>query len=328
MTRTPPRPRHGKRDHSPPPGFPSAPPDPLPDAGRGEVAVVVPLVTPRPSVDEALSLFLLRRHLGGIDRVLLVPQGLALDFPHDDFRVLRVPDACMAGIAAYNRLMLSGWFYRIFAGYRFILIHQLDCLLFDGGLDRWCRAGWSYLGAPWYARGPGARPVAVGNGGLSLRRIDHAIAVLESDRLSPWPRLAQQRRHFARGGHLRALVARILRARRAADGRPLAERYLDGFDRPEDEFWAYHAPFFLADYRLPAPEEALAFAVEAQPAVATARLGGRLPFGCHAWARMDRGFWLDRLAEAGLPEDAALSAQVPAALSLSAQAPAVVSSAN
>lgn len=318
MARTPPHQRHGKRDHSPPAGFPSTPPDPLPDAGRGEVAVVVPLVTPRPSTDEALSLRLLRHHLGGSDRFLLVPQGLKLDFRHDDFRVLRVPDACMAGIAAYNRLMLSGWFYRIFAGYRFILIHQLDCLLFDGGLERWCGARWSYLGAPWYARGSAARPVAVGNGGLSLRRTDHAIAVLESDRLSPWPRLAQQRRHFACGGHLRALVARILRAHRAPDGRPLAERYLDGFDRPEDEFWAYHAPFLLADYRLPAPAVALAFAVEAQPAVAAARLGDRLPFGCHAWARMGRDFWLERLAEAGLPEDAE-----PAA-----QAPAVVSSAN
>lgn len=302
------RPRNGKRDYALVQGFPTCPPDPLPDAGRGMVAVVVPMVTPRPTADEALSLALLRRHLDWFDRWLLVPAGLDLRFPHEDFRVLRVPDACMAGIAAYNRLMLCSWLYRIFAGYRFMLIHQLDCLLFRAGLEDWCRRDWSYVGAPWYARGPAALPVAVGNGGLSLRRTDHAIAVLESDRVMPLPRLAQQRRHFARTVHLRSLAGRLLRAVRGPADRPLVQRYLDGFDRPEDEFWAYHAPFFLPDYRLPDPADALSFAIEALPRAAVGRLDGRLPFGCHAWSRMDRAFWLGQLPAA----DREVLAEAPA----------------
>ena len=47
----------------------------------------------------------------------------------------------MASIAAYNRMMLTPWFYRLFAGYRHILLYQLDCLML--GMTSRCGASWT-----------------------------------------------------------------------------------------------------------------------------------------------------------------------------------------
>ena len=86
-----------------------------------------------------------------------------------------------------------------------------------------------------------------------------------------------------------------MKARKTRDGSPLAQRFAGCFQRPEDEFRSQHAPFFLDRYRLPTPKLALGFAFEARPRTAFEMTGGSLPFGCHAWSRMDRQFWLERI---------------------------------
>ncbi|UEM23903.1 hypothetical protein JL100_014535 [Skermanella mucosa] len=284
-----------KRDLSVAYGF-VEPPDPWPTTGSGGLAVVVPLAVAAPVDDERLSFDRLWRHASGVPRYLVIPEGLELEFDHADFSVVRVPAAAMAGIAAYNRMMITPWFYRLFAGYRHILLYQLDCLLLGEGIGRWCERGWSYVGAPWFGnRGPDDLK-SVGNGGFSLRRIDHMLAVLGSDRFYPHFRFAQQRCHFAGWKHLKLLAGGLFRAW-TSDGGSLATRFAAGFERPEDEFWSQYAPFFLDRYSLPAPREALGFAFEARPRVAFDLTGGRLPLGCHAWSRMDRAFWLEQLAE-------------------------------
>src|SRR5205085_10271363 len=93
----------------------------------------------------------------------------------------------------YNRLLVSEQFYRAFADYEYILIYQLDCLVFSNNLDEWCRRGWDYVGAPWFkswhprqcasleaSEDPIDRLGTVGNGGFSLRHVDNAHAVLTS----------------------------------------------------------------------------------------------------------------------------------------------------
>jgi hypothetical protein len=282
-----------KRDLSIPDGFVGAP-DPWPTTG-GEVAVVVPLISADLTADEELSVASLRRHAIGIPVYLVIPDDLVLKFDHAGFEVVRVPQAAMASIAAYNRMMLTPWFYRLFAGYHHILLYQLDCLMLRSDIATWCKVDWSYVGAPWFGKRAPDDLKAVGNGGFSLRRIDHMLAVLESDRFSPWPRVAQQRRHFSSFKHLKLLVSGLMKARKMRDGIPLAPRFAECFQRPEDEFWSQYAPFFLDRYRLPAPRLALGFAFEARPRTAFEMTGGSLPFGCHAWSRMDRQFWLEMI---------------------------------
>lgn len=288
-----------KRDLSVAYGFVD-PPDPWPSTGSGDLAVVVPLAVAALTEDERLSLDRLRRNASGIPRYLVVPDGLELKFDHADFSVVRVPAIAMAGIAAYNRMMITPWFYRLFAGYRYILLYQLDCLLLGNSVGRWCERDWSYVGAPWFGnRGPDDLK-SVGNGGFSLRRIDHMLAVLGSDRFAPQFRFAQQRRHFSGWKHLKVLANGLIRAW-CNGGGSLASRFAAGFERPEDEFWSQYAPFFMAGYSLPTPREALGFAFEDRPRIAFDLTAGRLPLGCHAWSRMDRHFWLERLADLEQP---------------------------
>lgn len=285
-----------KRNYAVPPAFAPSP-SPWPDLGGGPLAIVLPCVDVRLSPEQALSLATLRRWAPAVPRFLVVPEGLTPGWAHDDFRLLPIPAAAMASVADYNRMMLTPWFYRLFAGFDAILIFQTDCLLLRDDLAAWAARGWSYVGAPWFSSKRGQRLKGVGNGGFSLRRPADALAVLESGAFSLWPRYGQQLRRFASFKHGGMLARTLAAARRNATAEPLATRFVRHFQRPEDEFWSDYAPFFHQAYRLPPPLAALDFAFEPRPADCLALNGGRLPLGCHAWAKMDRGFWLDRLAE-------------------------------
>ena len=75
--------------------------------------------------------------------------------PPDDFSDFARPPAPACDFVdrvAYNRLMMSEQFYRAFEGYEYILIYQLDCLVFSNALEEWCRKGYDYIGAPWFER--------------------------------------------------------------------------------------------------------------------------------------------------------------------------------
>lgn len=278
-----------------PPGW-QPPPPACPDLGTGPLALVVMLHTPTLTERETHAFATLRRHGEDHPRFLLVPEGMEIGFAHADFRVVPLPAVNFASRDAYNALMLSPLPYRLFAGYRQMLVYQTDCLLLREGLGAWAARGFSYVGPPWFDHGLfrsgiGARPRIVGNGGFSLRAPADALAVLEGRldmrRLLRLPHLW---RHFARGTH-----AGVLR-RQARQGRDAAD-YLRDFPRPEDEFWSCHAPLFHPGWRVPTAREALDFAFELHPRRALRLAGGRLPVGAHAWWKADEPFWRGILSE-------------------------------
>lgn len=262
--------------------------------------MVLPVYRSALAEGEDLALAFLRRNAPGIDRYIVAPEGVSLAFAHDDFNVLRVTPDAMRSVDHYSRMMCTAWFYRLFAGYRAILIYQLDCLLLRADLEGWAARGWSYIGAPWFVSPRRRALKAVGNGGFSLRRPDHALAVLTSERFRLWPFTPQQMMHFLSSKHAPLLSGALARARRESGAEPLAARFVRHLARPEDEFWSYYAPFFHPDYRVAPAREAIDFAFENRPRDALAVNGGRLPLGCHAWARMDPAFWRDTLKANGL----------------------------
>ena len=279
-----------------PPGWQPPPPVVWPDLGAGPLAIAFMLHTPTLTEREAFSLETLRRFGEDHPRFLLVPEGMEIGFAHDDFRVVALPAANFASRAAYNALMLSPVPYRLFAGYRQMLVYQTDCLMLRRGIGEWAARGFSYVGPPWFDHGwfrsgLGARPRIVGNGGFSLRAPGDALAVLNGQldmtRLAALPHLL---RHFARKTHARVLL------RQARQGRAAAE-YLRDFPRPEDEFWSCHAPLFHAGWRVPTPHDALDFAFELHPRRAFQLAGQRLPIGAHAWWKADEAFWRTILTE-------------------------------
>ena len=222
-------------------------------SGRRTVAVVIPLHRLPLAPTEEASLRQLRHHLLCHDRILIAPESL-------DTHVLGLPtrrfaDSWFASVESYSRLLLTREFYDAFEDYEQILVHQLDCLVFSSDLVQWCQRGWDYAGAPWFSNhgpGPAGGLWAVGNGGLSLRRV--------------------------------AALRRIL-------GREDVAGFLADHSPPEDMFWSFDAPRFDPAFRIPTPREAAAFAVESSPRHCFELNGNALPFGCHYWPRIDPDFW-------------------------------------
>lgn len=101
-------------------------------------------------------------------------------------------------IESYNKLMLSSDFYRLFKdkGYDWLLIAQLDSYLFDSNLEEFTNSSYDYFGAPW-KKGQivsqnfyhprllwfFGKTVFVGNGGLSLRKTESTIRLLDNKKL-------------------------------------------------------------------------------------------------------------------------------------------------
>lgn len=242
------------------------------------VAVVVPVFRERLGRDEAISLRHLRAHLGGYDGFVFCPASLDLELP--DLASVRLDDRHFRTHRDYSRLMLSSGFYSRFASYEFVLVYQLDCLVFSDDLPRWCGEGYDYIGAPWVRRAAdGGRSFAgVGNGGFSLRRVERFLRVIEA-----WQR-PRSRAAFA-VGHAREVARRALREPRHAR-QLLRDRYVY-----EDKFWSLEAPWLVPGFRIPPPEVAVAFSFETEPRFCFERNGRRLPFGCHKWRAHDPEFW-------------------------------------
>ena len=249
------------------------------------VAVVAPMHRFPLSADEQISVRHLREYLGGFDRYMIGPQRPPKEFA--DFALPPGSARFFADRNGYNQLLLSEQFYRAFTEYEYILIYQLDCLVFSSDLEEWCRKGWDYVGAPWfdgysrdgweyvgppwhdewgrrcdsypYPDDPVDRYGTVGNGGLSLRKVDTALAVLRSARRPLYD--------------------------------PLQEAVLTYPGTHEDVFWSFSAPKLVDTFRIPKPREALKFAFETEVRYCYQENGGRLPFGCHAWPVHEREFW-------------------------------------
>ncbi len=262
---------------------------------RPSVAVVVPIYRRDLLPDEQQSLRHLDAYLESYDRFFVAPESL--DPRRRRFEVMPFPDHYFESIASYSRLLLSTSFYQRFESYRFILIYQLDSLVFSDSLAEWCEVGWDYIGAPWLAdpADPKRGLSRVGNGGFSLRRVGACLKVLESEGTrgkrssffrdllrAPLPDLAPYR-----------LLKRI---RVLSEARRGVEWYTARYSLNEDHFWSDRARLFSPDFRIAPVAAALAFAFEQAPRYCFARGDGRLPFGCHAWSRWDRTFWEPYLA--------------------------------
>lgn len=190
------------------------------------------------------------------------------------------------GIAGYNRMMLSEAFYALFADAEYLLVCHTDAWIFKDELDFWCRKGYDCVAAPWLRRPCYDLPVVkqyvqwresmakrkgrisrqvlygrIGNGGLSLRRV-------ETFRQACVTYHAEAEHFLAQRHHL----------------------------YNEDVFWAT----VPQDFRYPVPDEALRFSIDTHPAYALRRLQGALPFGCHSWSkpRMRRA-WRGIIPNAG-----------------------------
>ena len=209
-------------------------------------------------------------------KILVAPLALNLDDylrTNEELTIVRFPEHFFQSEKAYNRLLKTWGFFERFLRYEYILVHQLDCYVFEDQLDFWCGQGYDYVGAPWAnfdwlfrkRRGfigklPGLHLLMnkVGNGGFSLRKVST----------------------FYRAAKRFGLLARFC-------------------DFHEDLFWSNVVYRLYPNFSIPDFQTALGFAFELEPRRCYESNSHRLPFGCHAWAQYDLDFWETKFA----PED-------------------------
>lgn len=257
---------------------------------RADVAVVIPIYKEL-DPEERISLNQCSRLLGraGYHLFLVKPERLDVTDVLKEFPGLRVENFdnhWFESLRSYNKFVLQEEFYSRFSAYKYMLIYQLDAYVFRGGdeLLRWCRKGYDYIGAPWmpykkiYLNVFGRMYLnmvftlfskfhdryhhdfhrnQVGNGGLSLRKVDKFIYLTQK---------------------YRSLFDSLLQ-----DDKPFY---------PEDLMLLYELQNTSDRLKKPSFNRAIRFAFEENPEVALKYTHDRLPFGCHAWTHPSfSNFW-------------------------------------
>lgn len=256
------------------------------------LAVIVPIYQSLLTPDEQTSLRHLGNYLGGLPIIALQPAGLGLRLP--GFVVREFPARHFANVSTYSKLLLSPAFYEAFADFEYILVYQTDCLVFSPDLARFCEMGYDYLGAPLFEKdSQPPRLSRVGNGGLSLRRVQAFLDVLNSPRIPSWGQSFTARLpdlyEFPRPARWLKKLHVIRAARRGVGW------YAANYSLNEDLFWSDRARLFKPNFKVAPLESALQFAFDAHPRACFAQNGRKLPFGVHAWARWERDFWQPHL---------------------------------
>lgn len=264
---------------------------------RNEVAVVVPGYNRAQfTSDEETSLQHLQYFLERYDKFFVMPESLKFERP--GFSIQRFPDIYFGSAIANTRLMLSPAFYSAFRQYRYILIYQLDALVFSDSLLEWCAEGFDYIGAPWVKSldTPWVCTPRVGNGGFSLRRVESFLRVFSSKAywIDPevyWQRISGDMPWYSQPAHLPRKWVKYIKMFNGVK-REVAQWHLrsDG-TKNEDHFWADRARHYDPHFKVAPFEAGLRFAFEADPRRCFEMTNRTLPFGCHAWARYDRSFW-------------------------------------
>ena len=255
------------------------------------VAIVIPaFYKPRFSAEELISLEHLEKYLGKYDKYFIVPERLNVKkHKRKGFRFIKFPNKYFPSPKTYNRLLLSESFYNKFKDYRFVLIYQTDAIVFSNQLLKWCNSGYDYIAAPWFRPIIGSlshtkgSSAIVGNGGFCLRNVQKSLKILK--KVKNLSKRSSSSLWIRRFWFLWAVMTR--KSHKIWLNAPA-----DNYPFNEDGFWSLEAPKYLSGFKNTPFKVAIKFAFERFPRKCFELNGGRLPFGCHAWQKYDKGFWV------------------------------------
>ena len=258
------------------------------------LVVVTPIYKKDISKDESLSIQSSLVHLKAYDKVIIAPNKFMNDeeflmiWKNYGHKIVFFDDKHFVSSESYNKFMMNKEFYKAFKKYEYMLMYQLDVLVFSDSLDYWISKKIDYVGAPWIVEDEdGKHFQGAGNGGLSLRNIQTFIKVLESKKLF------DKKENFMRlpldVTFKNILILWLLLRYNLT--RSFASLYRRLYSGNEDGFWAYYATFFVKDFKVATVKESLLFAFERYPEFCFEQNEGVLPFGVHAWERYNPAFW-------------------------------------
>lgn len=259
----------------------------MPD--KKKLVIVIPTHRPHLTPNDKISLTHLKKYLGKHDIFFVIPKKIkSKAFTSLGFRVKKVSNRFFGTVRNYSNLLLTRKFYESFNKYDFMLIYQLDALVFSGGITDWMDSGYDYIAAPWFKPIIGFlshsknSPPSGGNGGFSLRNIQKTIKILDIAEKSA----ARTSKNLLKRRLWFLLAVLTGKAHNIWLNAP-------AIDYPfyEDGFWALEAPKYDPTYKVAPFKTALKFAFEKYPEKSFRINNKKLPFGCHAWERYDKKFW-------------------------------------
>ncbi|RZK26391.1 MAG: hypothetical protein EOO43_02950 [Flavobacterium sp.] len=267
------------------------------------VVVTVPVYKEQMTDGEILSLKQLSHTLHSYPIVLVCPLGLnveAYQFICPSITIRSFDPIFFENIDGYNKLLLATEFYEVFAEYKFILIHQLDAYIFRNELQYWCDRNYDYIGAPWF-RGMAhadkkSEIIGVGNGGLSLRKIESSIRILKRTQK------LRNLRFWWFKSRLQSVVTfpsvlKMLRSKFKIASLNRLNELLFYHGTNEDYFWTEISGRTFRDFKIAPAEEAMRFSFEVNPSLLYQMNVNKLPFGCHAWEKYEPEFWKQFIAD-------------------------------
>lgn len=254
-----------------------------------KVAIIIPTHKASLNRDDLISLRYLKKYLSKYDRFFVVPEGTKQkNIGQKNIKFIEFPQKYFQSWRGYNELLLQEDFYKKFSEYEYILIYQLDVLVFSDELIFWCKENYDYIAPPWFSPIIGRLshkkgfPPSGGNGGFSLRKVSSAISVLNEVNKS------------AKRKSTRGIVQKfwfILAVLTGKSHQKWLNAPADNYPFAEDGFWSLEAPKYLNGYRVPNFSEALKFGFERFPKKSFKLNNKKLPFGVHAWKKYDEKFW-------------------------------------
>jgi len=219
---------------------------------------------------------------------------------------IEVADECLASIDSYNQMLMQAWFYRLFKAWDYLLIFQLDAWILESNLQVWLQKEYSYIGAPWTGHlGQDTPDSGVGNGGLSLRKVRDMLAIFEDQTRQQtvpvfrWGYLAWRMTLFRRYYLFPVwqwpllFLKRLMLFARMSLGWHNTLAYFIEIGIQEDHILGVYVPHVFPWFKLPLMQEAAAFAIETNPRLTRDFYAIERPFGCHAWEKFDRDFWIN-----------------------------------
>lgn len=269
--------------------------------------VVVPVHKPDPDLAEVVSI----RNCGivfeGRRICFVAPEQLDLRKYQalvPNAGQIRVPSQWMASIRAYNSMMISPQFFERVKNFSHVLVHEPDAIALRDELDHWCAQPFDYIGAPWFTSNPSLGTLElthVGNYGFSLMRVSAARDVLASRKR--WYPISKVLGDATLG--LLGNAALLKRSKLAVGPAGRLEGAWQLYGPNCDIFWSFAVPAVYPGFKVASASDALRFAWEAFPRLCRDLCGGALPFGIHAWAKLDPAFVLTLLDSNGIDVDGA-----------------------
>jgi hypothetical protein len=264
-----------------------------------EVIIVIPIYKEEPLYEELASIKQCLNTLGKYPICFVCPNNLDIKRYKENLGVQMIlitfDKVFFSSTKGYNKLLKSHFFYKVFRHYKYLLIYQPDAWVFRDDLIYWCNKGYDYIGAPWLSEcsiKENGKPIltTVGNGGLSLRKIDKFLELTKKHK-----RLRDIKTIFTneinkKGGVLRCISLSL------GWHNTISCLYNSYKDINEDiYFCTIFSEFPNLRLYVPSAEESSFFSFEKSPSYLYELTNHLLPFGCHGWTKYETEFWKGKI---------------------------------